>query len=73
MSVRKKLDDIVFRNYANKTVVQGDHKAKITDFFQVLIDAARKEFTEDNDPTLDSFLEGCFKDALKNKQRGQHE
>ncbi len=50
---------------ATKTVIQGGHKERITEYFATLVRAAREEFTEDNKFTLDSFLTECFKDALK--------
>ena len=53
------------KNLVRKVVIQGNHKYRITEYNKILIDAARKEFTEDNKPTLNGFLEDCHKDALK--------
>jgi hypothetical protein len=49
---------------AKKAVVQGDHKRRIIEFYGVLIDAAREEFSEYNKPTLDDFLQECHQKAL---------
>lgn len=49
---------------AKKTVIQGGHRDRIIGFYAALIDAARDEFSEDNKPTLDAFLEDCHKKAL---------
>lgn len=49
---------------AKAAVVQGDHKRRIIDFYSILVDAARREFTEDNKVTLDSFLRECHQEAL---------
>lgn len=51
---------------AKKTVIQGAHRRRIIEFYSVLVEAAREEFTEDNKPTLDDFLEECFQEALNN-------
>ena len=49
-----------------KVVIQGDHRRRIIEFYSFLIDAARREFTEDNKPTLNNFLEECHREALTN-------
>ena len=48
-------------------VVQGNHKQEITDFFCVLVRAARSEFGEDNKVTIDDFLLECVGEALDNE------
>lgn len=50
---------------AKEAVVQGGHKYRITHFFVSLVKAAREEFTEDNEVTLNCFLRECFEDALR--------
>ena len=40
------------------------HKRRITAYYRIMREAARAEFTEDNDPTLDAFLRECFEDAI---------
>lgn len=57
---KKKLKKI-----AMKTVIQGDHRYKIVQFYKVLIKEAREEFTEDNKTTLDNFLRECHEEALE--------
>jgi hypothetical protein len=42
-------------------VRQGfDHDRRITNLYAMIREAARNEFTEDNEPTADSFLRECF-------------
>ena len=55
----------MLRKIASRTVIQGDHKIQIEEYYSILVDAARKEFTEDNKPTLDGFLEECHKKSLR--------
>ena len=51
---------------AAKAVKQGyDHPERITEHLKVLVVASRREFYEDNKPTLDRFLQECFDNALK--------
>lgn len=51
---------------AERLVIQGPwHTERITEYFTILIQAARNEFTEDNKPTLEYFLKECFDDALE--------
>lgn len=45
-------------------VIQGNHRERIINFNSILVEAARKEFTEDNKATLDCLLQGCLKEAL---------
>jgi hypothetical protein len=54
--------EIWFLKRIFKKAVQQDydHAARISGLYQMIRDAARAEFTEDNDPTLDSFLRECF-------------
>lgn len=45
-------------------VRQGpQHKANITEYYRLMYEAAKAEFTEDNKPTLDAFLQECFDKA----------
>ncbi|KKM26157.1 hypothetical protein LCGC14_1587660 [marine sediment metagenome] len=48
-----------------KAVIQGNHKERIIAYYVELVRAARKEFYEDNKPTLDAFLTECFQESLK--------
>lgn len=60
-----KLELHFIKKILKKTVVQGAHRDRIIAFYRLLIEAARAEFTEDNKPTLDGFLEECHQEALK--------
>ncbi len=49
-----------------KIIVQGTrHKCNITAYYRVMAEEARKQFCEDNKPTLDAFLKECHEDSLK--------
>jgi hypothetical protein len=60
-----KLTKYIVKRAAKQATNQGDHKRKITEFYKILVKAARETFTEDNKPTLDCFLIQCHKEALK--------
>lgn len=56
---------------AKKIVIQGyHHKTNIITYYQILSDAARAEFSEDNKVTLDSFLMECNDAALNSRKTG---
>ena len=56
----------VLRWIAKKIVRQSsEHKNNITDYYRVIYVAAKEEFTEDNKPTLDSFLQECHEESMK--------
>ncbi len=43
---------------------------RIIKYYSILIDAVRKQFSEDNKPSLDSFLTECHENALEiNEER----
>lgn len=47
-----------------KLVVQGPaHKQNIVDYYKIIRRAAKNEFTEDNDVTLDAFMSECHKES----------
>ena len=51
---------------AKKIVRQSHyHKNNIIDYYRVIAEAARDEFTEDNKFTLDDFLKECHEASLK--------
>jgi len=55
------LDVLVLKNICKRIVKQGPlHQARITAYYKIMREAAEKEFTEDNKPTLDAFLQECF-------------
>jgi hypothetical protein len=47
-----------------RQVIQGNHRRRIFNLYAIIVDAARGEFTEDNKPTLDSFLKKIHQEAL---------
>lgn len=56
----------IIRRACRKLVVQGpQHRDRIAEFYRVIRRAARREFTEDNTPTLNDFLTECFRDSLE--------
>jgi hypothetical protein len=58
----------LLRWIAKKIVIQSHcHKDNIIAYYEILVEAARKQFNEDNKPTLDCFLVECHQKALKNK------
>ena len=57
---RKKLKKI-----AKRIVIQSyRHTDNITEYYAIMVQAAREEFSEDNDITLDDFLGECFRIAV---------
>lgn len=55
------LDVLILKNICKRIVKQGYlHQARITAYYKIMREAAEKEFTEDNKPTLDAFLQECF-------------
>lgn len=51
---------------AKKLVKQSFyHKSNITAYYGIIIKESRKQFDEDNRPTLNSFLEECHTRALE--------
>ena len=60
-----KLQIKILKWIATKIVIQScQHKKNIIMYYKILGDAARKEFTEDNKITLDSFLSDCFNTSI---------
>ena len=57
----------ILSRIAKKLVIQGpQHQEHITEYYEIMHYAARKEFYEDNRPTLDDFLQECHSDAASN-------
>lgn len=57
------------RRIIRREVRQGhDHDRRITNLYRMVRKAAREEFYEDNDPTLNQFLTECFEASLKGKE-----
>ena len=63
----KRLTKFILCRICKKLVIQGPwHKSNIIEYYKIMRDAAENEFTEDNKPTLDSFLTECHQEANKN-------
>jgi len=66
MSTLSKFEVWALRKIFAKAVVQGlSHKANIRQIFRLVNEAAIDEFTEDNTPTLDSYLREQFEASLE--------
>jgi hypothetical protein len=64
-----KLDRWLLKRICKKLVIQGsEHKSRIAQYYKIMADAARQEFTEDNEPTLKHFLTECYEGALEESQ-----
>ena len=62
------LERWVIDGYLRRQVTQGPtHPERITALYRLIRDAARREFSEDNDITLDSFLKERFEASLETK------
>ena len=60
-----KLQIIILKWIAKKIVIQSHHhRENIIVYYEILTEAARGQFTEDNKLTLDSFLYECHKQSL---------
>ena len=56
-----KVTRAVLKSICKHLVKQGsEHKNNITEYFDIMRQAAQTEFTEDNKPTLDAFLKECY-------------
>lgn len=53
----------LLRKICKRVVIQGNHKESITLYYSILKEEASKVFTEDNEPTLQAFLEECHKNS----------
>lgn len=55
-----------------KIVIQSfDHRQNIIDYYEILNDAARNEFIEDNNCSIDKFLDDCFQLSLKKVEQNK--
>ena len=60
-----KFEKWLLRGLCRRLVIQGpQHQGNITEYYEVMTEAARKEFNEDNKITLDDFLAECHQDSL---------
>ena len=62
-----KFDRWFLKRLCRKIVKQGRHSQRITEYYRIIMEAARKEFTEDTSPSLNSFMLECFEEAQKVK------
>jgi len=63
------IEHFFINRYLKKLVKQGyNHNERITNHLELLAWNARKEFREDNKPTIDALLRDCLEDALGNKK-----
>jgi hypothetical protein len=54
----------MIKNIISKMVRQDYHHSdRISYLYEMIYDACRREFYEDNTPTLEAFLQECFDDA----------
>ena len=61
-----KLERWLLKQVAKRLCTQGyDHKHNIIDYYSIMANAAKAEFTEDTRPTLNAFLRSCFNIAEK--------
>lgn len=52
----------IFKKY----VAQGhNHTHRITELYKMIHEAARNEFTEDSDVSLNAFLKECFDNSIR--------
>ena len=65
-----KLQRFILKHICRKLVIQGPwHQHRMTEYYRVMHEAAKAEFTEDTKPTLDGFLRECFEDSLKKTEK----
>ncbi len=60
-----KFQNWILTKICKKLVIQSPlHKRRITEYYQVMYNAAREHFTEDNHYSLETFLAECFGEPL---------
>ena len=63
-----RLDECMLQFFFKKYVAQGhNHKHLITELYKMIHEAARNEFTEDSDVSLNAFLKECFDKSIESK------
>jgi hypothetical protein len=58
-----RFDRWLLKRLCRKLVTQGRHRERIIEYYRIMKEAAKKQFTEDNKVTLDDFMLECFKEA----------
>jgi hypothetical protein len=62
----------LLKRITKKLVLQSPHHQKrIIAYYQIMRDAAKSEFSEDNEPTLNAFLLDCWHAAHKPTKENQ--
>lgn len=57
------------RKIARRITIQSrEHQNNITEYFRVMMEAARQEFCEDDRPTLEAFLRECLEASFKSNK-----
>lgn len=60
------LERWLLKRIAKRLVIQSNrHERNITEYYQIIRDAAGIEFYEDNNQTLDDFMLECFNKTRK--------
>jgi hypothetical protein len=63
--MKSKITKWLLKWLCRKLVSQGpNHESNITEYYRVIWKAARKEFREDNDPTLQKFMKECHERSM---------
>lgn len=62
-----KFEQWIFKKIIRKEIVQGNHKQNLINIHKIIRDQLELEFTEDNNPSLDSFSFFCFYESQKDK------
>ena len=61
-----KLTQNILRRICKRLVVQGpQHRNNIVAYFRIMREAVENEFTEDNAPTREAFLQECLEASRK--------
>lgn len=64
-----KFETWVLKRIAKRIVTQGFyHTENIETYYGIIKEAAEIQFTEDNKPTLDGFLEDCFNNGTSSSK-----
>jgi len=64
MNRLNKIEEWFLKRIVRKITIQGSHRQQMLYVFKKIVDEAREEFTEDNVPTLNYFLQDCFYESM---------
>lgn len=60
----------ILSNLCEKLVKQGSfHRENIVEYFGIMINATKNEFTEDNQPTVNAFMVECLEEAISRSNK----